>query len=407
MLELRDACALVTERAAALPAERVPLDEALGRYLAAPIDARRDDPAFDNSAMDGWAVRAEDTTGAGPDSPVTLRVVGESRAGVAAGVALAAGQTIRIFTGAMLPDGADAVVMQEDTRRDSDAVEILEAAHPGKHVRRRAEVVREGQPLLPAGLEIRAGEIAVAASQGHAVLTVHRRPRVAILSTGDELRDLGAPLSAESIYDSNTHAIAAAVREAGGVPQILPLGADTQPRLDALVADGLRADVLLTTGGVSVGDYDLVHGAFAAAGIEEVFWKVKIKPGKPVRFGVGPNGVLALGLPGNPVSAMVTFEVFVRPALRRMLGDPLPHRPLLRVRLARPLTAPATRTELYRARLEGDVAHPAATGSSADLSSLVGVDAFVILPAGTGPLEGADALDVRGGRGVATSPWEA
>lgn len=407
MIEPADAVRLVCERVAPLAAERVALGAALGRFLAAPLPARADDPAFDNSAMDGYAVRAADVAGASAERPVTLAVVDESRAGAPARRALGPGEAIRIFTGAVVPEGADAVVMQEDTRAGEGAVHVGLAVPPGHHVRRRGEIVQSQDVLLPEGTELRAGEIALAASQGHAVVTVHRRPRVAILSTGDELRELGAALEGGAIHDSNTHGLAAAVREAGGIPRCLPLGADSQEALDALVAEGLRDDLLLSTGGVSVGAYDLVHGAFAAAGIEEVFWKVRVKPGKPARFGVGPRGVPAVGLPGNPVSALVNFELLVRPALRILMGDPRPHRPRIRVRLARPLVAPGARTELYRARLEGDLAHPARTGGSADMTSLVGADVLLILPAGAGELVEADALDVRGGRGVARSPWEA
>ncbi len=407
MIDPGEAWAHIAAHVRPLAAERVPLDEGQRRFLAAPLHARRDDPPFDNGAMDGYAVRAADVAEASEDRPVALALVDESRAGASAGRALGAGEAIRIFTGAAMPAGADAVVMQEDTTREGDRVLVRLAVPVGHHLRRRGEVLEAGAPLVAARAELRAGEIAIAASQGHAVVAVHRRPRVAILSTGDELLELGAPPRDGAIYDSNTHGLAAAVREAGGVPTILPQGADTQEALDALVREGLQADVLVSTGGVSVGDYDLVHGAFAAAGVSDVFWKVRIKPGKPVRFGVAPSGSLAIGLPGNPVSAMVTFELFVRPALRTLLGDPRPHRPTRRVRLARPLRAPETRTELYRARLEGDVAHPERSGSSADMTSLVGCDALLVLPAGAGELTEADAIDVRGGPGVAASPWEA
>ncbi len=407
MLELDAATALLLARFAPLPAERLPLGEAQGRFLAGALQARRDDPPFDNSAMDGYAVRAADVEGASEASPSQLRVVGESRAGEPCAHGLGEGEAIRIFTGAMVPEGADAVVMQENTAREGDALSVRVPSPVGKHIRRAGEVVRATGGLLGRGAELRAGEIAFAASQGHAIVPVHRRPRVAILATGDELDELGSPPRSGGIYDSNTHGIAAAVREAGGIPQLLPLGADSPERLLELVEEGLRADLLISTGGVSVGDYDLVHGAFEAAGIEEIFWKVRMKPGKPVRFGVSKRGVPAIGLPGNPVSALVTFEVFARPALRTMIGDASPHRERIRVQLSRPMRAPETRTELARARLEGDVAHPASRGGSGNMTSLVGLDVLVILPAGAGQVTEADALDLRGGRGSAQSPWEA
>lgn len=407
MLDLDAATALLWERFAPLPAERLPLGDAQGRFLAEALWARRDDPPFDNSAMDGYAVRAADVEGASDAAPCQLKVIGESRAGEPSERGLGAGEAIRIFTGAMVPEGADAVVMQENTAREGETVSVVVPSPEGKHIRRAGEAVRATSGLLGRGAELRSGEIALAASQGHAIVPVHRRPRVAILATGDELNELGSTPGSGGIYDSNSHGLAAAVREAGGIPQLLPLGADSPEALLALVQEGLRADMLISTGGVSVGDYDLVHGAFEAAGVEEVFWKVRIKPGKPVRFGVSGRGVPALGLPGNPVSALVTFELFARPALRTMIGDASPHRERIKVKLSRPMTAPATRTELARARLEGDVAHPSSRQGSGNMTSLVGLDVLLILPAGAGKITEADALDLRGGRGSAQSPWEA
>ena len=406
MMELNEATGLVWEQFSPLPAERVNLSDALGRFLAMGIRARQDDPPFDNSAMDGYAVRAADLESASQQHPVALRIVGESRAGVPATAELSEGEAVRIFTGAQVPAGADTVVMQEDTVRAEDEVSVSLAPERGRHIRFAGEVVRATSGLLGRGAELRAGEIGFAASQGYAVLPVHRRPRVAILSTGDELRELGEPANAGLIYDSNTHGLAAAVRAAGGVPVLLPLGADSADKLQELITQGLETDLLITTGGVSVGDYDLVHEAFEACGIRSLFWKVRMKPGKPVRFGVSERGTPVLGLPGNPVSALVTFEVFGRPALRTMLGDASPHRGRIPVTLSRPLEAPRSRTELARARLEGSVAHPAARGGSANMTSLVGLDALVILPAGAGRVTEADALDLRSGRGTAQSPWE-
>ena len=403
MLPIDEAARLVFDGVAPLRPERVALADARGRFLAAPLTARFDDPPFDASAMDGYAVRAADVA----QVPAALALRGESRAGEPSSHVVGPGEAVRIFTGAVVPEGADAVVIQEDTDRDGDTVHVSEAAAVGANIRITGEVIRAGAPLLEPGARMHPGEIAFAASHGHAVVAVHRRPRVAILSTGDELRELGAPRARGDIYDSNTHGLAAAVREAGGVPVVLPLGADTAARLTGLINDGLTCDALVTTGGVSVGEYDLVRGALADAGVEEIFWKVRLKPGKPVRYGRTEAGVPAFGLPGNPVSTMVTFEVFVRPVLRMMLGDPFPHRPRRRVTLSQPARAPDTRTELARARLDGDVAHRLTGRGSGDMSSLVGMDALIVLPEGAGVVGEADALDLRMGARAATSPWEA
>lgn len=415
MIGIDEALARMMPRFVPLPAERVPLDLALGRFLATRLRARDDVPALDNSAMDGYAVRAADLSTATNESPVVLELAGESRAGGAFPTALEPGKAARIFTGAPMPEGADAVVMQEDAERRGDRVAFFGATRPGKHVRRRAEVLAAGDLLLDAGAAIGIGEIGVLASQGFAQVAVHRRPRVAILSSGDELREIGEAARPGSVVDSNAHALAAAVREAGGEPIVLPRTPDDRAALlDAVRAGISSADVLVTCGGVSVGEYDLLHEAFREAGVDEVFWKVRIKPGKPIRFGVA-DGKPVVGLPGNPVSALLTFEVFVRPGLRRMLGDPRPFRDVVEVELATALPSPGGRTELARARLElrsGDVplAFPHRDQGSAALTSLVGLDALVIVPEGTpglGAGSRARALDVRGGSGRAEHPFAA
>ena len=413
MIPIAEAAHEILSRARTLPTERLPLDRTLGRFLAESLHAREDVPCFYNGAMDGYAVRAADVAHASEESPVILPVVAESRAGGAWPSPHAPGTAVRIFTGAPLPVGADAIVMQEDTEPRDGAVSIRSASTAGRHVRVTGEVVRASAPLFDRGTPIDPGVIGVLAGQGYAFVPVARRPRVAILSTGDELRELGDAPRRGSLVDSNAHALAAAVREAGGEPELLPLGRDDEAVLTERVRVALRgADVLLSTGGVSVGDYDFVHGAFAAAGVREVFWKVRIKPGKPVRFGV-KDDTLVVGLPGNPVSALVTFEALVRPALRAMLGDTRPHRPRLDVVVSRAMKAPTGRTELARARLEErEGALPRAllapSQGSGDLTSLVGLDVLVVLPEGSGELAAgatASAVDVRPGRASARSPW--
>ena len=395
--------------------ERVQLEAALGRVLAEASLARADQPPFSNSAMDGYAVRAADLAGASGQAPRSLPLAGESKAGEGAPPSLAAGTTIRIFTGAPLPAGADAIVMQEDTERAGEAVSFHLAPAPGAHVRVQGEDLRAGSPMLEAGQRLGPGEIGLLASQGHAALSVWRRPRVAILSTGDELRDVSDPPRPGSIVNSNAYALAAQVREAGGEPWVLPIVPDRLEEVIAQVRVGLGADVLLTIGGVSVGDYDLVRQAFDAVGVEPQFWQIAMKPGKPLSFGLyGPaREQIVVGLPGNPVSAMVTFEVFVRPGLRAMQGDPRPYRRSQPVHLARAHRHGTGRTELARARLEvgpeGElVAHLHPRQGSGALTSVAGAEALVILPADQAEFAAGErlpALLLDESRGSASSPF--
>jgi molybdopterin molybdotransferase len=360
--------------------ERLPLLSALGRYLARDVVAQHDAPPFDNSAMDGYAVRAQQTTGATHQAPVALRVDGESRAGGPTPPALIADGAQRIFTGAAMPEGADAVVIQEDTRRTHDRIDVLEAIAVGGNVRKRGSDLRAGQTMLKRGARLGAGELGLLASQDLASAIVHRRPRVAILSTGDELRDIGEPERPGSIVNSNAYMLAAQVLEAGGEPWVLPPVPDKLELATAAIRDGLRADVVVLVGGVSVGEYDVVRDALAAAGVTLDFWKIRMKPGKPVAF-ARAGQVPVLGLPGNPVSAWVTFELFVRPGLRRMVGDPNPQRARATVRLGKAITRHPGRTEFARARVDGGVAHLLPRQGSGTIISTAQVDALVIIPA--------------------------
>lgn len=394
-----------------LAAVRVSLSEAHGLFCAEPVVARFDLPAFDNSAMDGWAVRAADLAGARADAPASLEAAGESSAGGPAPPALAPGTAMRIFTGAPVPAGADTVVMQEDTAVEAGCVRARIAPERGAHVRLRGSDLRAGATVLEAGDRIGAGEIGLLASQGRSSVVVCRRPRVALLSTGDELRDVCDPDRPGSVVDSNAYALAAMVREAGGIPWVLPPAPDVRATLAERLRTGLEADVLISVGGVSVGDHDHVGDAMVDAGIQLDFHKVAIKPGKPITFGRA-GAVPFVGLPGNPVSAMVTFEVFVRPGLRRMLGARAPFRPTIPVTLTRGHRHRPGRTELVRARLAasetGILAEPHSRQGSGSIPSMVGVDALVIVPAERGDLDGGDrlrALVLSEGRGAASSPF--
>lgn len=364
--------------------EALPLLSALGRFLAEPVVAGKSLPPFDNSAMDGYAVVAVDLQHASPSASVTLPVRGESRAGGEPPARLERGTTARIFTGAPLPAGADAVELQENVKRDGDRVLFTTPVGGYANVRRAGSDVATGECVLAAHSEITPGEIAMLASLEQANALVFKRPRVAIVCTGDELRDIGEPERPGSIVNSNAYALAAQVMAAGGEPWVLPPARDRREDVARALRDALTADVVVLSGGVSVGDYDVVRDGLADAGVTLDFWKVRMKPGKPVSF--GRHGSLpVLGLPGNPVSAWVTFELFVRPGLRKMLGDPAPLRPRIAVTLEQTIKRSPGRAEFARVRLtrrgHQTFAKPLVRQSSGALSSMVQVDALLEIPA--------------------------
>jgi molybdopterin molybdotransferase len=378
-----EACAEVLAAFAPLAEEELPLLAAQGRFLAAPLRADRDLPPFDNSAMDGYALRTEDVVGA-EQAPIELPVRGESRAGGEMPGPLEPRSVMRIFTGAPMPAQADAVELQEKVERVADRVSLREALTPFANVRRRGSDVAAGALVLPAHSEIGPGEIALLASLERASVRVFRRPRVAIVCTGDELRELGEAERPGSIVNSNAYALSAQVSAAGAEPVLVPRARDTRQDVARAVRAALSEDVVVLSGGVSVGAYDVVREGLADAGVSLQFWSVRMKPGKPLSFarqGAKP----VLGLPGNPVSTWVTFELFVRPGLRKMLGDPCPARPRVEVLLARAMRRTAGRTEFARARLTRRggqlLAEPLAHQSSGALSSMVNVDALLEIPA--------------------------
>jgi molybdopterin molybdotransferase len=376
--------------------EKVPLLEAVGRYLSRDVAARFDLPSFDNSAMDGYAVRAEDVTGADKGSPIRLEVRGESRAGGPLPGELASGTACRIFTGATMPPGSDAIVIQEDTERAGDFVDVLEASQVGKHVRAKGSDVRADTVLLERGARLGVGELGVLASQNVQHVHVYKRPTVALLSTGDELRQLGETVEPGSIVNSNVYVLAEMLRQLGVEPIPYPSAPDILPEIERALRKALEADVVITMGGVSVGEYDLVHSAYERVGIEPTFWKVRIKPGKPLTFALY-EGTPVIGIPGNPISAMVTFEVLVAPCLRAMLGDPQPHPQPVRARLAGGYRRRPGRVELARgwAVREGGelIVHLKDKQGSGSLPSFVGVNALAILPADRGALEAGETVD--------------
>jgi len=315
-----------------LEAEPEPILETLGQVLAEDIYATFDIPPLDNSAMDGYAVRAADTAGASPQSPRLLRVIDIVMAGSISEREVVPGTAIRIMTGAPIPRGADAVARFEITdaaeRKDATReIAILAEIKAGNDLRRAGEDIAKGARVLGKGTVIRPAEVGVLASLGRAQVAVIRRPRVAILVTGDELVDINKSLPRGKIYNSNTYSLAALVRRYGGIPQVLGLASDSEDLMRAKLNQNLDADMLITTGGVSMGDFDVVKDVLAREG-KLVFWKVRMRPGRPVTFGLikgrskagVAKEIVHLGLPGNPVSAMVTFEVFARPAMLKMMG---------------------------------------------------------------------------------------
>ncbi|ESR23486.1 gephyrin-like molybdotransferase Glp [Lutibaculum baratangense] len=319
LLPVADALAAILEGVTPLEAETVPLDLCLGRVLAADVASRRTQPPWDTSAMDGYAARAADLAGL----PAELRIVGESRAGERFGGEVGPGEAARIFTGAPLPTGADTIVIQEDADRRGDTVTVREAGRPGRFVRRRGLDFREGEVLLEAGRVLAPADIAIAAAMNHPELPVRRRPRVALLSTGDELVAPGGDPGPDQIIASNAYGVGAMMRRAGADPIDLGIVADKPEATSAAFdrASEESPEVLVTLGGASVGEHDLVHAGLEAKGAKLGFWKIAMRPGKPLMFGrLGPMRVL--GLPGNPVSSMVCAQLFVVPLVKALLGLP-------------------------------------------------------------------------------------
>ena len=379
MLSVAEAARAVLVRVPRLEAERVALDDAAGRVLAEPVVAARALPGFDNSAMDGYAARAVELPG-------TLPVAGVVAAGQLELPALPPGAALRIFTGAPMPPGADVVILQEDATRDGDVV-TLPARGRGDNVRRIGEDLAIGEVALPAGTRLSGWDLGLLAALGVTHVAVARQPRVALIGTGDELVDLATPPGPGQLVDSSIHALAALVREAGGVAEPLGIARDSLESLADRLAAARDHDVVITTGGVSVGDRDYVRAALAAAGISLELYKVAMKPGKPFSFGLRPGArpTPVFGLPGNPVSTLVGFELFLRPALLAMQGAAVIARPEVAVRLAGGYRKDAGRAHYLRARVvrhgEHLVATPHPKQGSAMLSSLVGCNALVVVAA--------------------------
>lgn len=360
-------------------AEEVSVAQAVGRVLAQDVAARTTHPPADVSSMDGYALRAADAAGA----PVDLTVIGESAAGRAFEGSVSAGQAVRIFTGAPVPDGADAVVMQENTRREGEVVTVLEGVPEGNFIRPAGMDFAAGEVLLTAGTLLGPRDIGLAAAMNHAWLRVRRRPRVAILATGDEIKRPGDPLGPWDLPGSNSLALAAFVTANGGEPIDLGVAADTEQAVNELAAGARGGDLLVTSGGASVGDYDLVQSALGPKGLHVDFWKVAMRPGKPLMFG-HLGEVPVLGLPGNPVSAVVCALIFLGPVLRAMQGR-APDLPTVTARLTAGVPANDQRQDHLRASLDRGTdgqlhVTPFQRQDSAMLSRLAAADALILRP---------------------------
>ena len=370
------------------PALRVPLDDALDSVLAEDVVSPIDIPAWTNSAMDGYAARGEDVRGASAERPVRLRVIEQLPAGTFPTRALGPGEVARIFTGAPLPDGADTVIRQEDTDEGADTVTIVKDRDVGVNFRRTGEDIHRGATVLTAGTALGPAHLGVLASLAVAHPLVYRRPRVAILGSGDEIVDVDRPeeiLSGRKVASSNTHTLAALIRLSGGEPVNLGIARDTPESLREHLRRALDCDLLVTTAGISVGEHDYVRSVLDELGAEQRFWKLRMRPGAPVGFGL-LGGIPWIGLPGNPVSTMVTFELFVRPAIRKMCGHALPFRRSVPVRTAEPISLKPKLQHFLRAIVregpDGPEARLTGPQGSGILTSMVLANSLLVIPEG-------------------------
>ena len=383
MIELEEALEIILSQVKLVSWEKIDILSSLSRTLAEDVYADFDIPGFDRAAMDGYAVLSKDTNSASKKKPVVLEVIDNVPAGYSTDKVVKNGRAVRIMTGAPMPKGADAVVMVEDTEKEEEKVKVFRKVTCQENVSFAGEDVKRGELILSQGSLIRPAEVAMLASLGKENVLVKIKPRVAIISTGDELVEVGRTLQKGEIYDSNSYALFSQVLSSGGEPHRLGIARDKRENLLARIKEGLSYQLLLLSGGVSVGDYDLVTDALKKAGVKMLFWKVAVKPGKPTFFGVR-KGTLVFGLPGYPVSSMVNFENLVRPAIFSMLGRNDWQRIRVKAILEKAVSSRGRRRKIIRAKLvkEGDkyLAVPATSQKSGVLKSMVWADSFLILP---------------------------
>ncbi|HEY3282443.1 MAG TPA: gephyrin-like molybdotransferase Glp [Armatimonadota bacterium] len=397
MLTVEEAQDRILSSVSPLGVESCPLLRCRGRALALDVISQVQSPPFANSAMDGYAVLSADLAGASESEPAGLRVLGDVPAGSVGAWTVVSGTAVRIMTGAPVPAGADSVVMVEDTRSEGDLVCVWAPTQPGENVRPAGEDIDVGDRVLDAGTELGPAQIAVAATLGLRELAAVARPRVALLTTGDEVVEPGMPLAPGKIRNSNRYALAAALEGVGELAMLEHLADSPEALRDGLARAAEACDVVITVGGVSVGDYDFVKGELQAAG-ELGFWRIAVKPGKPLAFG-RLGGKPFFGLPGNPVSALVTFELFVRPALRKMAGHRTWHRPRVQAISETTLSHRPGREEYLRAALRWDrnrrayLAQPLSGQGSAMVGSMAQSNGYLIVPRDVESVQAGEVLD--------------
>jgi molybdopterin molybdotransferase len=383
MITVEEALQKVLSHIEPLGSEKVSILKAVGRVMAEDIDANRDIPPFDNSGMDGYAVRSEDIQNAASNRPVRLEVIEDLPAGFISKKGLEEGKAIRIMTGAPIPEVADTIVPVEDTRQEERFVVIFETVPPGEHIRRAGEDVKKGERVISRGDLIHPAEVGMLASVGRSSVSIYQRPLVAILCTGEELVDVDGHLEGVKIVSSNSYTLAAQVKDCGAIPIQLGIARDRKEEIKEKLLQGIRSDVIISSAGVSVGDYDFVKEALNELGMEMIFWRVAMKPGRPVAFGL-LQGKPVFGLPGNPVSSMVSFEQFVRPALLKMMGHRQLFRPVIEAILKEDIRKRPGRRHFLRASVSFEkndyfVTLTGAQGSGI-LKSMIKANGLVIIP---------------------------
>jgi len=383
MITVEEALDKILSHIQPLGFEKVSILEALGRVIAEDIYAPRDIPPLDNSGMDGYAVRYEDVKQATSNHPIRLEVIEDLPAGFIPSKTVEKGQAIRIMTGAPIPKGADAVVPVEDTKKGDGSVLVLTSISLGEHIRRAGEDVKKGEGVISAGDLVRPAEIGMLASIGRSFVKVYQRPLVSILCTGEELVDVDEGLGEGKIVSSNSYTLTAQVRDCGAIPIQLGIAKDQKEEIKEKLRQGTRADVLISSAGISIGDYDFVRGALSELGMEMVFWKVAMKPGKPLAFGT-INKKPVFGLPGNPASSMVSFEQFVRPSLLKMMGHRQIFRPIIEAILKEDIRKDPGRRHFIRSFVSFEKDHYSVTmtGSqgSGILRSMVRANGLIVIP---------------------------
>ena len=382
-IKVDEARKIILEKIKVQGTEKVSISEALGRILSEDIIARRNNPPMDNSAMDGYALKAKDIELATSENPIKLEIIEDLAAGYSPKMTIQSGQAVRIMTGAPIPEGADAVIMQEDTERNENSVQVKDKAEIRENIRDAGEDVREGETVIKKGAKLLPAHIGMMAVVGRSSVLVGRRPSVAILSTGDEIKDLDDSLSGPCIYNSNGYMLAAQVKSAGGIPSYLGIARDNEEDLMEKFNWALQCDMVVSSGGVSVGDYDLVKASLKKMGQEMLFWKVAMKPGKPLAFGRIDN-VPIFGLPGNPVSSFVSFEQFVRPSIRKMMGASQLSHLLVQAKLTHTVHKKAGRQHFLSAYVKWEngtcTVSPTQEQGSGILKSTVNANGLLIFP---------------------------